>query len=68
MRQIIVFDQGSVILGVQLGEEEVLDKPDLRLEALQGERWEWWRGWKERGSGGGKSARRTISNLEMKDI
>ena len=44
-REVVVFDEGLVVVGVQFGEEEVLHQADLRFEALQREgRVEGWRG------------------------
>ena len=51
LREVVVFDEGRVVLGVQLGEEEVLDEADLGFEGFEGEGLEEGWGWEERGGG-----------------
>lgn len=50
LREVVVFDEGKVVVGVEFGEEEVLHKTDLGFEALKGEGriGRWW------GQGGGE--------------
>lgn len=51
MRQIIIFDKGLVVVGMEFGKEEFLDKTDLVNDVVDGNRCKrrWWRKIGERG-------------------
>lgn len=54
--EVVVFDEGGVVLGVQFCEEEVLDEADLGFEGFEGEGLEGGWGWEEGGGGCGEGA------------
>ena len=55
-REIVVFDEGLIVVGVEFGEEEVLHEADLGFQALEGEGrvGGWW------GEGGGEVESRAV--------
>lgn len=52
LRQVVVLDEGLVLVGVELGEEEVLDEADLGFDVVDGDGLEG--GWGLEDVGGGR--------------